>query len=212
MTLAQPVVEASTEYATRRARPQTSRTNLRVVLPLRPARASRGVFALFVTALLALGLLAMLVINTSLAQGAFALSELKSQLSSLNDQEAMLREQVAGYGAPERLEARARDLGMVPAEAAAFLDARDGSVVGNTRPTGGVAGGVLPRLRVPVAAIPSAAVPSAEVAAPAPGSVVIAVPAGSTPAEGVSVDASLDLGTPAATGSEAPAVAGGERR
>ena len=71
--------DPGTEYATRGARGlRSSRPHLRMVSPLRPERASRGLFALIVTALLVAGMVVILVINTSLAQGAFTISELQS--------------------------------------------------------------------------------------------------------------------------------------
>ena len=51
-----------TEYATRGAR-RSTRPNLRMVSPLRPERASRGVFALVVVGMLILGMIVILVIG-----------------------------------------------------------------------------------------------------------------------------------------------------
>ena len=95
-----------TEYATRGARgARSARPHLRMVSPLRPERASRGVFALVVTGLLGVGMVLILVINTSLAQGAFTISELQAQQSTLTQQEQTLAEAVAAAAAPESLEA-----------------------------------------------------------------------------------------------------------
>jgi hypothetical protein len=85
-------------------------------------------------ALLIVGLGAMLLINTQLAQGSFALSELKGQLSTLTEQEAVLSEQVASAAAPESLANKAHALGMVPSKNPVFLSVPDGKVLGKPRP------------------------------------------------------------------------------
>ena len=85
---------------------ERTRPQLRLVSPLRPERASRGVFALIVTGLLGVGLIAMLIINTQLAQGAFVVSDLNQQLQQLQEQEAVLNEEVAAVAAPSALSSR----------------------------------------------------------------------------------------------------------
>ena len=98
-----------------------SRAQLRLVSPLRPERASRGVFALLITGLLGLGLVGMLVINTQLAQGAFIVSDLTQERAKLAEQEAVLKQDVAAAAAPNALAQRARGLGMVQSQTPAFL-------------------------------------------------------------------------------------------
>lgn len=123
-----------TEYATRGAHLRSEdRPNLKLVSPLRPAKASRGTFALVVGALLVGGLGLMLLINTQLAQGSFAVSSLKSQLSSLQEQEAVLSEQVAAAAAPASLADKAHSLGMVPSRTPVFLSIPDGKVLGTPK-------------------------------------------------------------------------------
>lgn len=127
-----------TEYATRGAHARKhARTNLRLVSPLRPERASRGVFILFVTGLLGVGLVAMLIINTALAQGAFQLSELQQEQSALSEQEAVLTQVVEAASTPGALEAQARALGMVPSQNPVFLRLPDGAILGNPKPAPG---------------------------------------------------------------------------
>jgi hypothetical protein len=82
----------------------------------------------------------MLVINTQLAQGSFAMSSLKSQLNALSEQEAVLSEQVANAAAPESLANMAHDLGMVASQNPVFLSVPDGTVLG--RPRAAVGDGV----------------------------------------------------------------------
>jgi hypothetical protein len=123
-----------TEYATRGAAARNEdRPNLKLVSPLRPVKASRGTFAIVVGVLLVFGLGAMLVINTQLAQGSFAMSSLKSQLNTLTEQEAVLSEQVSSAAAPESLANKAHGLGMVPSKNPVFLSVPDGTVLGKPR-------------------------------------------------------------------------------
>ena len=151
-------LSGGTEYATRGARAQRSaRPHLRMVSPLRPERASRGVFALVVTGLLGVGMILILVINTSLAQGAFTISELQAEQATLSQQEQTLSEQVAAAAAPENLEQQARSLGMVPSENPVFLSVPSGKVLGNPKPAAGARTSV-PRLLTPADATASEAV------------------------------------------------------
>lgn len=155
--------EPGTEYATRGARGlRATRPHLRMVSPLRPERASRGVFALVVTGLLGVGMVLILVINTSLAQGAFTISELQAQQSTLTQQEQTLAEAVAAAAAPESLEEQARALGMVPSENPVFLDVTTGQVLGKPKAAGGATSSV-PRLLTPADATAAEAVDNASV-------------------------------------------------
>lgn len=154
---------AGTEYVTRGARGlRSGRPQLRMVSPLRPERASRGVFALVVTGLLVIGMVVILVINTSLAQGAFTISELQSQQAALSQQEQTLSESVAAAAAPEALERRARGLGMVPSETPVFLSLPGGKVLGRAKAAPG-GSATLPRLLTPADATVAEAVNNASV-------------------------------------------------
>jgi len=127
----------ATEYATRGARKhRLSRPHLRMVSPLRAERASRGMFALIVTGLLIVGMVVILVINTTIAQGAFTVSELQAQQATLTQQEQELSRSIAAAAAPEALEQKARAMGMVPSESPVFLNP-DGSIVGKPKVAGG---------------------------------------------------------------------------
>lgn len=155
-----PVTPEGTEYATRGARGRKSaRRHLKVVSPLRAERASRGVFALIVLGVLAVGMIAILLVNTSLAQGAFTISALKAEQSSLVQQEQALLESVAALAAPESLETRARELGMVPSENPVFLDVATGEVMGKPKPAAGERS-TMPRLLTPADATAAEAVDS----------------------------------------------------
>ena len=87
---------------------------LAVVPPRRP-QPVRGAFAGVVAAVLGLGLLALLGLNTLLGQNAFVIQDLRQQAAQLSDREEALRQEVAELEAPARLADQARALGMVPA-------------------------------------------------------------------------------------------------
>jgi hypothetical protein len=166
-----PITEATADigdgagslYATRGARGlRAGRPHLRMVSPLRTERASRGVFALVVTGLLVLGMVLILVINTSLAQGAFTISELQTEQATLTQQEQTLSEQVANAGAPESLETQARAMGMVPSQTPVFLSVPSGRVLGKAKAAPGGTGSA-PVLRTPADATVTEAVNNASV-------------------------------------------------
>ena len=166
--------------AAERTRPQ-----LRLVSPLRPERASRGVFALIVTGLLGVGLIAMLIINTQLAQGAFVVSDLNQQLQQLQEQEAVLNEEVAAVAAPSALSSRARALGMIPSETPVFLRLPDGEVLGTPKASKVPQGAAAPSIAMPADATASEAVDNASVGTDIP----MALPPDYDPA---AADAGLD--------------------
>jgi hypothetical protein len=76
------------------------------------------------------GLLALLLVNTAMANGSFRLHDLQAASDQLTDRQQALRQDIAVQAAPERLAARARALGMVPSGSAAFLRLSDGRVLG----------------------------------------------------------------------------------
>lgn len=99
------------------------------LMPSGPSSAARTPFVLLVVLLLSGGLITLLLLNSSLSQGSFRLSELKKQTTELTDQEQALQRDVDSRSAPDALERRARELGMVPGGSPAFLGP-DGAVRG----------------------------------------------------------------------------------
>ena len=136
---AQDMPESTTEYATQGAgrKHRSSLPHLRLVAPLRPERASRGFFAVLITVMLAFGLVIMLLVNTSVAQTAFTVSELKIQQRDLSRAEAALTKAIAEAASPPVLEAKARGLGMIPSDRAVFLTVPGGKVRGKAKPAPG---------------------------------------------------------------------------
>ncbi|MCM1974824.1 MULTISPECIES: septum formation initiator family protein [Streptomyces] len=103
------------------------------LLPAGPGRAARTPFVLLVVLLLGGGLIGLLVLNSALSEGAFRLDDLKRETKSLTDEEQALQRDVDAYSAPDALQRRARELGMVPGGDPAFLDP-DGTVKGVPAP------------------------------------------------------------------------------
>ncbi|MEU3735810.1 hypothetical protein AB0E78_01870 [Streptomyces sp. NPDC032198] len=99
------------------------------LLPSGPSQAARTPFVLLVVLLLGGGLITLLILNSSLNEGSFQLSELKKETTELTDQEQELQRDVDAYAAPDALQQRARELGMVPGGDPAFLNP-DGTVRG----------------------------------------------------------------------------------
>jgi hypothetical protein len=204
-----------TEYATRGAKGlRAGRPHLRMVSPLRAERASRGVFALVVTGLLILGMIVILVINTSLAQGAFTVSELQAERATLTQQEQTLSQAVAAAAAPESLEQQARALGMVPSETPVFLRLPGGKVVGKPKAAPGGTS-TQPRLLTPADATATEAVDNASVGtdlpiAPGVGYDPAAVDAAA--AQAAAANAPAVVTTPKGTSSGTPLLSKAEKR
>ncbi|MFG2371674.1 septum formation initiator family protein [Streptomyces sp. NPDC048504] len=85
-------------------------------------QAARTPFVLLVVLLLGGGLIALLVLNSALSEGQFKLDDLQKQTKSLTDEEQALQRDVDAYSAPDALQRRAHELGMVPGGDPAFLD------------------------------------------------------------------------------------------
>jgi hypothetical protein len=88
------------------------------------------VFALVVVGILLTGMVMLLVLNTTLAQGAFEIGALTQTQNQLAVTEQQLLQAVAAEEAPDALQARATALGMVPVTSPVFLRLADGAVLG----------------------------------------------------------------------------------
>ncbi|WP_406001399.1 septum formation initiator family protein [Streptomyces sp. NBC_00829] len=99
------------------------------LMPSGPSTAARAPFVLLVVLLLGGGLITLLLLNSSLNEGSFELSELKRKTTELTDEQQALQRDVDNRSAPGALERRARELGMVPGGSPAFLNP-DGTVRG----------------------------------------------------------------------------------
>ncbi|MEU4357575.1 hypothetical protein [Streptomyces virginiae] len=105
-------------------------------LGARPARprpggqAARMPFVLLVVALLAGGLISLLLLNSALNEGSFQLTRLKKETTALTDEEQALQRDVDAHSAPDALQRRARELGLVPGGSPVFIGP-DGKVAGS---------------------------------------------------------------------------------
>ncbi|WP_431044891.1 septum formation initiator family protein [Streptomyces sp. P1-3] len=93
------------------------------------AAAKRTPFVLLVVALLGAGLISLLVLNSALNQGSFELDRLEKQTTELTDERQALQQEVDQLSAPDALERRARELGLVPGGSPVFIGP-DGTVRG----------------------------------------------------------------------------------
>ena len=86
------------------------------------AQATHKYFAKFVSLVAVIGFLALLGINTLLAQDAFVLSELKYESKMIADQREAISRKMETYSSPQALANQAAALGMSPSEDPTFLD------------------------------------------------------------------------------------------
>lgn len=91
---------------------------------------SSGAFAFAAVAVMSIGLLALLVLNTALAKGSFRAHELRVQKADLAQREQILRTQIQSASSPVTLYKRAKDLGMVESVTPAFIRLSDGKILG----------------------------------------------------------------------------------
>lgn len=85
-------------------------------------QASRRYFAIFVTSVSVAGFMALLGINTLLAQDAFTLSNLKIEAKMVADQRDAVNRKIDAHSAPDALAQSAAALGMKPSERPIFLN------------------------------------------------------------------------------------------
>lgn len=138
---ARPAARAAARSAARPASRPAARPNRWVAgtarLRLAPpavTRPSQGAFVLLVSVLLGVGLLGLLALNTVLAQGSFVAHDLTTRVDDLHDREEALQQEVAVLESPERLAARAREIGLVPGVNPVFLRPADGRILGVPTP------------------------------------------------------------------------------
>lgn len=99
------------------------------LLPALPAEVRRGPFIALVLALVVLGTIGLLVLNTVIAADSFRVGQLTQRNAELALAEQELRRQIAEGQSPEALAEAARELGMIPAGQPAFvIIAPDGTI------------------------------------------------------------------------------------
>ncbi|WP_167467489.1 septum formation initiator family protein [Streptomyces rishiriensis] len=120
------------------------------LFPAGPRQAARTPFVLLVVLLLGGGLIGLLVLNSALSEGSFRMDDLHRDTKSLTDEEQALQRDIDSYSAPDALQRRARELGMVPGGDPAFLNP-DGTVKGVPTPAARQAAQEAPAVRPPEA-------------------------------------------------------------
>ena len=108
------------------------------------SRRPRAPFVVLVVALLAIGLVGLLLINTSLQRRAFELTAMEQKAADLQTREQALTLEVQGMSSPDHIATEAARLGMVPNASPAFLRLPDGKITG--RPSPALPGTNLPDL------------------------------------------------------------------
>jgi hypothetical protein len=112
------------------------RARLTVVPPRALARsqAARTPFAVLVIALLAAGVVGLLMFNTHMQQTSFAATELQQRANALTAQQQRLALELDLLRDPQQVATKAQDLGMVAPATPAFLRLSDGEVLGEPTP------------------------------------------------------------------------------
>lgn len=115
------------------SRPAQPHVPLRLVAP-RSDPGSRAPFVVALVFLLGVGLVGLLVLNTTMQRRAFDLTTLDQRADALDVSAAALRMRTERLASPQRLALEAAELGMVPNTAPVFLRLSDGRVVGDPVP------------------------------------------------------------------------------
>jgi hypothetical protein len=139
-------------------------------------QAARTPFVLLVVLLLGGGLIGLLVLNSALSEGSFRLDDLERRTQDLTDEEQALQRDVDAYSAPDALQRRARELGMIPGGDPAFLGP-DGRIKGVPGPAADSRTSNSTPLLPPPEALPTEDPAAGSTTAPAPTAQGAAAPA-----------------------------------
>jgi hypothetical protein len=108
-------------------------TPLRVI-PARITHTGNGAFATICIAMLIAGLMALLLLNTALAQGSLALGDLQRESARLSDTASNLQEEIDRASATGALARSAAEIGMVRMNTRGYIDLARGKVTGEPEP------------------------------------------------------------------------------
>ena len=111
----------------------TIRARLSLV-PARHTTAKRTPFVVLIGAILAIGVVGLLMFNTHMQQGAFTVTDLQQKADALAAKKQGLDMELADLRDPQALAIRGRNLGMVSPEDPAFVRLSDGKVLGTPSP------------------------------------------------------------------------------
>lgn len=135
-TLISPLMEGARTRVPRFAEAAVERARLTVVPPrtLGRTQAARTPFAVLVIAILAAGVVGLLLFNTSMQQTSFTATALQDRVNVLTAKEQSLALELDALRDPQQLAVAAKDLGMVAPSQPAFVRLADGRVLGNPTP------------------------------------------------------------------------------
>jgi hypothetical protein len=111
------------------ARPGTRPAGTRPASARPRSRSSRTPFILLLVGLLGGALVSLLVISTTLAQGAFRITSLQEQNANLAREQQTLTNEVAQAGNPAVIAQKAEQLGMRPNPHLGFIDPKTGKII-----------------------------------------------------------------------------------
>jgi hypothetical protein len=192
-TLMNPLKEGARTRVPRFAEAAVERARLTVVPPRTMGRtqAARTPFAVLVIAILAGGVVGLLMFNTSMQQTSFKATALQDRVNVLTAKEQSLALELDELRDPQHLAVSAKELGMVAPSQPAFVRLADGRVLGNPTPaTVGDTVRVNP-------------LPSKKPAALKRKTVIVKVPAATTPSS-TSGTTSAGAATSATSGTDTP--------
>ena len=136
-TLISPLMEGARTRVPRFAEAAVERARLTVVPPRRSlgrTQAARTPFAVLVIAILAAGVVGLLMFNTSMQQTSFKATALQDRVNVLTAKEQSLALELDALRDPQNLAVSAKELGMVAPSQPAFVRLADGRVLGNPTP------------------------------------------------------------------------------
>ena len=110
------------------------RARLTVVPRAGGRRAARVPFVFLVSLLLVGGVAGLLCFNTSMQQASFTATAMEDRAAALDAKHQSLTMELDALRDPQRVAASAKQMGMVPASAPAFIRLSDGKVLGSPTP------------------------------------------------------------------------------
>lgn len=123
----------TTAVPSQRRAPEPAGTRRRAAPPV-PVAAPRAPFVVLVLALVAAGIVGLLVLNTAINSSSLTLSRMRTQQANLDGQEQEYRRELADLESPGSLQAAATRMGLVPAGTTAYIRLPDGKVIGVPQP------------------------------------------------------------------------------
>jgi cell division protein FtsB len=100
------------------------------VVPRRRTRAARMPFVALVSLVLLMGVIGLLLFNTSMQQASFATTSLEEQATTLSAREQTLQMELDVLRDPQHVAERAQEMGLVQPCGSATLSLADGKVLG----------------------------------------------------------------------------------